>query len=265
MGSLRVERRSGGCIMLVLENERRKNALDLAMLRALQESLAALAADNECRLVALRGQGENFCAGRDISELGGAEEPPADGALRPDFELLGDLATRLYHFPKPTLAVVRGYALGLGAALVALCDLAIAEEGARFGIPEAKVGVPPSLTTVALLQVVAPKAAARILFTGAPIGAREAQRIGLITEAVADGDLEAACETLVGALLEASPTAVQLCKGLMRATEAQGFPGSVEQALRMAMRGLGTEDAIEGRRAFLEKRRPVWSKREPTS
>ena len=262
MGSIRVERRSDGCVTLVLDNERRKNALDLAMLRTLQETLVALAGDPACRVVVLRGQGDNFCAGRDISELGASEEAQEDGALRPDFELLGKLATALYHFPKPTLAVVRGYALGLGAALVALCDLAIAEEGARLGIPEAKVGVPPSLTTVALMQVVASKAAARILFTGAPIDARQAERIGLITEAVTDGDLEAACDRLVRALLEASPTAVQLCKELMRATEAQDFAGSVDRALRMGMRGLGTEDAVEGRRAFLEKRRPVWSTRD---
>lgn len=262
MGSIRVERRSDGCVTLVLANERRKNALDIAMLAGLQAALVALADDGSCRLVVLRGQGDNFCAGRDISELSASEDRQPKGAPRPDFERLRELATMLYQFPKPALAVVRGYALGLGCALVALCDLAIAAEDARLGIPEAKVGVPPSLTTVALMQAVPLKAAARILFTGSLIDARHAERIGLVTEAVPGDQLEAACEKLVRELLDVSPTAVQLCKELMRATENNDFLNSVDQALSMAKRGLGTPDAIEGRRAFLEKRRPAWGGRE---
>jgi methylglutaconyl-CoA hydratase len=261
MGSIRVERRSDGCVTLVLENERRKNALDIAMLDGLHEALATLADDAACRIVVLRGQGKNFCAGRDISELSASEGSQPEGVLRSDFERLRVLAITLYNFPKPTLAMVRGYALGLGTALAALCDLAIAEEGARLGIPEAKVGVPPSLTTVALMQVVPLKAATRILFTGSLIDARHAERIGLVTEALAGDQLEAACEKLVRELLDVSPTAVQLCKELMRATENRDFPSSVDHALSMAMRGLETPDAIEGRRAFLEKRRPVWGVR----
>ena len=263
MGSIRVERRSDGCAILVLENEPRRNALDATMLGGLQDALATLADDAECRIVVLRGQGENFCAGRDISELG-ASEPQSDGPLRADFERLRALAITLYDFPKPTIAVVRGYALGLGAALVALCDLAIAEDTARLGIPEVKVGVPPSLTTVALMRAVPLKAATRILFTGSLIDARHAERIGLITEAVPGDQLEAAYERLVRELLDVSPTAVQLCKDLMRATENEGFAESVDRALNMAMRGLRTADDIEGRRAFLEKRRPVWNARKPT-
>lgn len=264
MGRIRVERPSDGCVALVLENERRKNALDIAMLTGLQEALATLADDGACRLVIIRGQGENFCAGRDISELSASDEPEPGGMPRADFERLRGLAMALYHFPKPTLAMVRGYALGLGCALAALCDLAVAEEGARLGIPEAKVGVPPSLTTVALMQVVPLKAAARILFTGSLIDARHAERIGLITEAVPGDRLDAACDKLVRELLDVSPSAVRLCKELMRATESGDFAGNVDQALQMATRGLGTPDAVEGRRAFLEKRRPVWGGTKPS-
>src|SRR5262245_33008450 len=111
MGSIRVERRADGCVTLVLENARRKNALDLAMLTGLQAALSDLAQDAQCRVVVIRGDGENFCAGRDISELSASEDVARDGALRPDFELLRGLAMAVYQFPKPTLAMVRGYAL----------------------------------------------------------------------------------------------------------------------------------------------------------
>jgi methylglutaconyl-CoA hydratase len=264
MGSVRIERRADGCAILVLDNERRKNALDLAMLAGLQTALTELAQDATCRVVVLRGRGENFCAGRDISELGASDEASSDGALRSDFERLRALANTLYNFPKPTLAAVRGYALGLGTALVALCDLVVAEESARLGIPEAKVGVPPSLTTVALMQVVPLKAATRILFTGGLIEARQAAQIGLINETVPDGGLDAALDRLVQELLEVSPTAVRLCKELMRATAGKDFAASVDVALQTAMRGLNTSDAVEGRRAFLEKRRPAWGSLKPS-
>lgn len=258
MGTVEITRRDG-CAILTLCNEPRRNALNLAMLASLQEALVALAEDPSCRAVAIEGRGAHFCAGRDIGELSSAEALP-DDALRADFGKLRALFTTLHAFPKPLIVIVRGYALGLGAALVCFSDIALADETARLGIPEVKVGVAPSITTVALMRAVPSRAAARLLFTGAIIDASEALSLGLASQVTSAADLSPAFDKLLENLHAASPTAVNLCKRLMRSVEGADFPTSLDRAIDLAVGNLRSPEALEGRRAFLEKRKPNWTK-----
>ena len=258
MGIVEITRRDG-CAVLTLSNERRRNALNLAMLASLQHALVALADDTTCHAVVIEGRGAHFCGGRDISELSSAEAL-SDDDLRADFDKLRALFMTLHAFPKPLIAIVRGYALGLGAALICLSDIVLADETARLGIPEVKVGVAPSITTIALMRAVSPKAAARLLFTGAIVDAEEARDLGLVSQVVPAAELSTALDKLMGELLAASPTAVSLCKRLMRSVETADFPTSLNHAIDLAVSNLRSPEALEGRRAFLEKRKPNWSR-----
>jgi isohexenylglutaconyl-CoA hydratase len=257
MSTVEITRRDG-CAILTLCNEPRRNALNHAMLTSLREALTTLADGTSCRAVAIEGQGAHFCAGRDISELSAAEAL-TDDDLRADFDKLRALFTALHAFPKPLIAIVRGYALGLGAALVCFSDIVLADTSARLGIPEVKVGVAPSITTVALMRAVPSRAAARLLLTGAIIDAAEALSLGLVSQVTPSTDLSPAFDKLLGDLQAASPTAVSLCKRLMRSVETADFPTSLDRAIDLAVGSLRTPDALEGRRAFLQKRKPNWT------
>jgi enoyl-CoA hydratase/carnithine racemase len=256
MGSVEITRRDG-CGILTLCNAPRRNALNHAMLASLREALTTLAGDASCHAVVIEGQGAHFCAGRDISELSSAEAL-SDDDLRADFDKLRTLFTALHAFPKPLISVVRGYALGLGAALICFSDIVLADTTARLGIPEVKVGVAPSITTVVLMRAVPSRAAARLLFTGAIIDAPQARDFGLVSEVVQPDALAPAVAKVLEELQAASPSAVSLCKRLMRTVESADFPTSLDHAIDLAIGSLRTPDALEGRRAFLEKRKPNW-------
>lgn len=257
MAGIDVEQRSEGVCVLQLSNPERRNALTLGMIECLTYELARLAGDPTCRVVLLRGEGSHYCAGRDISDLDSPEKRQTE-EIRIELRKLRDMAFALSRFPKPVVSVIRGYALGLGAALVALSDIAIATENARFGFPEAKIGIPPSLTAAILWRAVAPKAAMPLLLGGVTIDAREAERIGLVSKAAETEELEQETQAILAKLLQASPTAVALCKDLIRHSADLDFPRALDLAVETAFSGMATDDAVEGRCAFLEKRRPVW-------
>jgi methylglutaconyl-CoA hydratase len=259
MGGVEVERHPNGCVTLTFRNPGRRNALDDGMLNDLVAELPRLAGDPHCRILVFNGEGQDFCSGRDIS--GTDIDRRTDDDLRSDFRRLRSLASLVDAFPKPTLAVVRGYALGLGAAIVGWADMAYAATDAKFGFPEVKVGIPPSFTTLSLVRRVGRKAAMPLLLTGAMIDGSEAERIALITRALPAGELDGAVEALIQQATDASQTAIALCKDLIRSTEGQEWSDALDQAIETTIRGARTEDAREGRAAFREKRKPRWASR----
>jgi enoyl-CoA hydratase/carnithine racemase len=255
-GSVDISNRQDGVYILSFCNSKRKNALDDAMIAQLQAHLDCLANDPGCRLVVFDGDGDDFCAGRDIAQLNLDGMTPAE--MRPVFHVLNGLFEAIHNFPKPTLSVVRGYCLGLGAAIAALSDIAFAAEDARFGFPEVKVGISPSFTTIALLQNVGLKAATHLLLTGITIDGKQAEKIGLVTQAVPPGDLEAVATSCIDSIAGGSPAASAMCKKLIRASVAGDFPSALDIALNVTIAAANTPDAREGRAAFREKRPPSW-------
>ena len=256
MSGIEVERAANGCVTLCLNNQARRNALDTAMIAALRTWFVNLAQDAGCRVVILSGRGEHFCAGRDLGDFGGAQRSDED--IRADLAGLKSLITAMHDFPKPVLALVHGYALGLGAAIVALSDIAYAADDARFGFPEVKVGMSPTLTTLTLMRNVTSKRAMALLFTGAMIDGNEAERIGLISKALPAAELDAAVSTLSDGIASASPQALAGCKKLVRAIDGLSLTAALDQALDAAYASISDPDAIEGRRAFLAKRDPKY-------
>lgn len=245
-----------GICRLTWNNLARQNAITDTMLLDLKQHLDQLATDRTCRVVVLQGAGDHFCAGRDVGSL----EPGRGSDLQSKITLVHDVLTAIREFPRPVVSVVKGYCLGLGLGIVALCDIAIASEDARFGLPEVRLGIPPALTAVPLQQVIHPKWAAYLMYTAQRIDARKAEAIGLVTFTATPETLDAAADDCLRSLTGASPSAVAACKKFVRqSTDPNHFSAALELAVRITVDGAVTEDAVEGRLAFREKRAPVWA------
>jgi enoyl-CoA hydratase/carnithine racemase len=230
---------------ITIDRPDKRNAMSAAMWRELPVLLARLEADPAVRAVVLTGAGGHFCAGADIGEL-------ADITA-------GDLAVAaeeaLARFPKPTVAAVRGFAVGGGCQLAAACDLRFAAEDARFGITPAKIGIVyPGATTARLVQLIGPAAAKYLLFSGELVDAAHALRIGLLDEVLPAGELDARVAAFTRVLAARSQLTQQAAKDIVNSAAA----GTLTRELiddwdRESRKGV---DSAEGVAAFLERRTP---------
>ena len=252
---LRAERRNDGVAVITLGRPAARNALSLAMLRALRQALRE-AEDSRC--VVLAAEGPAFCAGHDLREITAARAE-ADGGravFAETLELCAEVMRAVVRHPVPVIAAVQGIATAAGCQLVASCDLAVAAPGARFATPGMAIGLFCTTPAVALTRAVPRKQAAEMLFSGEPIGAEEALRIGLISR-VAEDALGAALEQAAG-IAGRSAVAVRAGKaGLIAQAEAP-LDVAYEAATRIMLENLLAADATEGIAAFVDKRAPRW-------
>jgi enoyl-CoA hydratase len=255
-GEIRV-RRDGAAALVEVANPARRNAVTFAMWGALADAVAVLDADPEVRAVTLAGEGEHFVSGADISEFDAIRDG-ADAVA--DYDRAVDRATAaLAGSATPTLARIRGVCVGGGLALAMACDLRIAADDARFAIPAARLGIAyPPADVRRLVGLVGPAAARDLLFTARAVGAAEAAAMGLVNRVVPAADLDAAAEEATARLVAAAPLSI----AASRAAIAAALPGAGEREVRAAAeaaaRAAGSEDYAEGRRAFAEKRPPVF-------
>jgi enoyl-CoA hydratase len=232
----------------------KRNALTGAMLERLGEIFAGVAARGDLRAVILSGEGQDFCAGTDIKELGELDEA---GALR-KVELGQKVCERVEMCGTPVIAAVRGAAAGGGCELALACHLRVAARGARFSLPEATLGVIPAYGgTQRLSRAAGGARALAAMLAGEAIGADEALRLGLVNRVVEEESLLTEAESLAHAIIETSaPLAARACLEAV----TSGARMSLEDGLKLEAElfaGLfSTEDVREGTRAFLEKRQP---------
>jgi enoyl-CoA hydratase/carnithine racemase len=256
----RYEKR-GRVAYVTLDRPQVMNALHLEAHLELAEIWEDFRDDPEVWVAILTGAGERaFSAGNDLKATA---ERTADGAdvqgdLRPPFGRI----TRDFHCPKPMIAAVNGVALGGGLELALACDVIVAADHARFGLPEPRVGLFAGAGGIHRLARQVPfKVAMGLLLTGRQFGADEAHRIGLVNEVVPLADLMATAERWAAEILECSPLSLQLTKE----SALDGLQHSVDEALARdrgrVERLLGSRDFVEGPKAFSEKRRPQWSGR----
>ncbi|ADZ70056.1 enoyl-CoA hydratase [Polymorphum gilvum] len=246
---------------LVVDNAARRNAVTLAMWRAIPPAVAALDADPAVRVIVLRGAGgTTFVAGADISEFETVRGDAASARSYEDENVAAFDALRAA--VKPTLAMIRGFCLGGGLGLAAACDLRIAEEGALFGIPAARLGVgyPPSALRD-IVNLVGPARTRELLYTARRVDAREAAAIGLVERLVPRDSLDSEIAALCATLAANAPLTLKAGK---RAVAA--IAGAPEQADWAAVQALtdacfDSADFAEGRNAFLQKRDPVFKGR----
>jgi len=235
-----------------LNRPEQRNAVDAAMTAGLKSALARLEEDRNIAVAVLTGAGPVFCAGMDLAAFARGERP---GLTEPAGFAGFVRAART----KPIIAAVNGGAFAGGFELMLACDMAIAEEGARFGLPEVKRGIVAAGGGALRLPRRIPLALANeMLLTGDPITADRALELGLLNRVVPAKDLIAAAMELAGRVATNAPLALKLSLSLSRkAAGTQEEALWAENAAAWAQID-GSDDAIEGARAFKEKRPPVW-------
>lgn len=249
---------AGAVGTITLDRAPKRNAVTYEMWTALGGACHRLAADRAVRVVVLRGAGDHFCAGADITEL--LEPRPAGVPSFMDVNMAAEHA--LASLPKPVVAVIQGDCIGGGAALAIDCDIRLAAPGSRFGITPAKLGIvyPPASLERAV-RLLGP-AAKRLLYTGDLIDAAEALRIGLVDEVVEPESLEQRLGELTATLAERSLLTQAATKDMVAAILAHGSVPA-DLADQWARETAAAGDPAEGVAAFMERRPPrfAWTHR----
>ena len=217
--------------ILTLERPESLNALNRAVAKDLEHILKHLESSTAVSVVIVSGRGRAFCAGNDIAEMP-TLEPAEARALSRRWQKIMDRFGRL---PQVTIAAVRGYALGGGCMLAAAQDLRIAEESARFGLPEVTLGFNPSYGIARLLDIMGGGPARDLLLTGRAVDAHEAQRVGLVSQVVADGTLDEAASALAGSIARHPRGGLAATKAIVADIRA-GKSGDAAQAYAASLR-----------------------------
>jgi enoyl-CoA hydratase/carnithine racemase len=246
--------RDGGTARVTLNRPDRRNALSLALMAELRETLEALGADPATRAIVIAGAGPGFSAGHDLGELVGRDAEFYDRV----FDECTRLMETIHRVPQPVIARVHGVATAAGCQLVAACDLAIAEEGARFATPGVRIGLFCSTPMVPLSRAIGRKRALEMLLTGRMVDAATARDWGLINDVVSADELDAAVAALAERVAEASPRTLAIGKQAFYEQIERDEAGAYELTKGVMAANAQIADAQEGICAFLDKRPPVW-------
>lgn len=244
----------GGVARLTLQRPP-LNIMDIAMIREINRALRDLRFEPGLRALVLAAEGKAFSAGVSVEDHLPGKADLMIGAFHDIFRQLRVLSC-------PTIAAVQGAALGGGCELACFADFVLASETATFGQPEIKLGVFPPIAALHLPHRIGRARTLQLILTGEILPAREAERIGLVDKVVAAADLAAAVEALVARLGDKSAMALRHARRAVFVASTHDFDSGLDALERLFLDDLmKTEDAVEGLRAFLEKRAPVWSHR----
>ena len=236
-----------------LARPEKKNAITAEMYVQMAEALAAADADRNVRAVLLHGTADCFTAGNDLSDF--LQRPP--GAKSPSwrfFEVLPALS-------KPIVAAVGGPAIGIGTTLLLHCDLIYATPAARFQLPFVQLGIVPEFGSTYLLPLLAGyQRAAELLLLGQPFTAQKARDLGIVTEVVPEAELIARAMKTATQLADLPPESIRLTKRLMKSAHAASVKNQVAEEGRIFVERLSSPEAKEAMNAFLEKRKPDFSR-----
>lgn len=247
--------RRGAVLWITINRPARRNAIDAAVIEGVHWALAGLDADHSIRAAVLTGAGDKaFCAGGDLeggTDIFGKSENGPTSAF-------GRLTRIARGVGVPLVARVNGACVAGGLGLLALCDLAVAADHARFGLPEARIGVFPMQVMASLRRVLLPRHAAELALTGEMIDARRAFEIGLVNHVAPADSLDAKVGEILTALTAGSPAALRRGKYAIAAMAHMDFDAAIAFAEAQIALAAQTDDAKEGVAAFREKRKPRW-------
>jgi enoyl-CoA hydratase/carnithine racemase len=243
---------------LTINRPEQRNALNDEVLAALRDAIERAATDPDVRAVVLTGAGDKaFCAGADLKQAKDSGGGVFRGAS--DRHPFIELFHAVERCNKPLVARVNGHAMAGGLGLVCMCDLAISVDDARFGVPEARIGIFPMMILSYMMRLVPRRHLLEMCLTAQPFSAAKALDYGLLNRVVPSAELDAAVDALIGQLLSNAPGALLLGKKAFRAMDDMSLPQCFEYAQLMIARMSQSPDAIEGMTAFAEKREPRWS------
>lgn len=244
--------------MLTVNRPEKHNALNADTRAELLAHLDEMRSDPAVRVVVLTGAGgKAFIAGADIGEFAGRTPVDQFRAM-----LASPVYAALEAFPKPTIAAINGYCLGGGCELAMACDIRVAADTAKLGQPEINLGIiPGGGGTQRLPRLVGLGNAFKLLYTGDPVDAAEALRIGLVDEVVPATELMSRVRALAEKIASKSPVALELIKWAVRASVRSSLDEGLRHETTLFGLAFSSEDKEEGVRAFLEKRAPVFKGR----
>ncbi len=246
---------------LVFNNPEKRNAFSLDMSLAAADVMEDFAADAAIRVIVLSGAGDkSFVSGGDISKFEQARATKEDVA---NYNKTGDrFRTLLKGSAKPTIAMVRGYCLGGGMAIAMNCDLRICTEDASFGIPAAKLGIGYAADRLGqLVELVGPSAAKDLLFTGRRCTAQEALRMGIVNYVLPAGELEAFVDNYARTIAANAPLSILASKRVIDEYVKDADKRDNALTEKVVADCFASADYVEGRRAFMEKRKPAFTGR----
>jgi enoyl-CoA hydratase/carnithine racemase len=256
-GTERIIARKDGCIgWMIFNNPERRNAISSDMWQAIPGVLDAFEQDAEVRVVVFAGAGDKaFVSGADISQFDRERNNHAANEL---YSARSVAATRaMEQLQKPSIAMIRGYCMGGGMVVALTCDLRIASDDARFGIPAARLGLGYGFEGVQrLIDVVGPTYASEILFSARQFDAAEAQCMGLINKVVAVSDLESSVRAYAEMLSANAPLTIRAAKLAIKQALKDPARRNLDDVKAAVAACFESADYAEGRRAFLEKRKP---------
>lgn len=235
---------------ITLNQPENRNALSSALVGAVSEHMAAAAADGDVRAVVLTHTGGTFCAGADLTEQTG-EGGPAAGTRR----MLG-LLRALIELPKPVVAAIDGHVRAGGIGLVGACDMAIAGPRTTFAFTETRLGLAPAIISLTTLGRMTERAVSRYYLTGETFDAATAAAVGLVT--IATDDVASEVDAICSALRTCSPQGLAATKPLTTAATLAAFEARADDLQALSQRLFESDEAREGMRSFLEKRRAAW-------
>ena len=243
-----------GIATVTLNRPEKRNALNTAVIEGLVRHFHALETNKEVRVVIVRGEGKAFCSGLDLRELSSRQQ--GDGDPESGVVKVFQQIERSRH---PTIAMVHGDALAGGCELALHCDLRVASDAARFGMPLARLGlIVPFPLGQKLVEIIGPAFTKQILFTGQPIDAKRAYEIGMIHQLVSAAELEAATYALAQTIADNAPLSLAGMKATILRTISLRETINHQDLSEMVNRARKSVDAQEGVKAMLEKRKPVF-------
>lgn len=251
-------RKDGAVGWMTFNNPERHNAVSLEMWRAAEKTLSDFAEDSAVRVIAITGAGgKAFVSGADISKF------ESERASMEAVEHYNKTTARVYNMlndiGKPTIAMIRGYCIGGGVALAVCCDLRICSDNSKFGVPAAKLGLGYALPGIKrLVDLVGPSFAKEIFFTARQFTAAEAAVMGLVNRVVPEAELQDYVQNYADTIAGNAPLTVCSVKRIIGEALKDAEQRDVALCERLVKECFGSQDYIEGRRAFMEKRKPAF-------
>lgn len=247
-----VARGENGIATLTICNAGPLNIMNSAVINGVREGLEQLAKDGDIRVLIVRGTGEkSMIGGADIKEMATLDQASAEKFITG----LRDLCEAARQFPAPVIARLRGWCLGGGLEFAVACDLRIASEGAKFAMPEVKVGIPSVIHAALLPRLIGWGRARWLILTAATIDAPTALNWGLVNQVVPEADLDPAIETVAKAIAECGPEAMRSQKALLRQWEELPLTESVNLSIGVFGKSFLTGEPQHHMRAFLDGRK----------
>lgn len=244
---------------IILNRPEVHNAFNSTMIQELQNAFLKAADDKDVRIVVLTGMGKSFCAGADLNWMREIIHFSFEQNLEESIDI-AELLHSIYTLPKPAIARVNGAAIGGGNGFLSACDIVVAAEEAKFGLSEVKIGLVPAAISPYVVRRIGESKAREYFLTGERFDAKRAYEIGLVNYIVPAEELDEKVESIIQSLLSSGPEAIASCKELIQNVPAMSLERAKDFTARMIANLRVSAEGQEGMAAFLEKRKPKWTK-----